>query len=62
MPSLSLPYTTVLRVDEDGDVAGRIDELPGCVAHGKDSAEAIKELESMKRLWLEDCLDSGDES
>jgi antitoxin HicB len=56
---LSLPYTTVLRKDEAGEVVGRIDELAGCVAHGKDYAEALAELESMKRLWVEDCLDSG---
>ena len=58
---LSLPYTTLLRKDEEGDVVARIDELPGCVAHGKDNVEALSELESMKRLWIEDCLERGQE-
>jgi antitoxin HicB len=58
---LSLPYTTVLRRDAEGDVVARVDELPGCIAHGKDNAEALSELESMKRLWIEDCLGSGQE-
>ena len=56
---LSLPYTTVLRMDDEGDVIARVDELPGCVAHGKDNIEALRELDSMKRLWIEDCLESG---
>src|ERR1039457_4363101 len=41
---MTLPYTTVLRRDEDDDVIARIEELPGCVAHGSDEAKAIKNL------------------
>ena len=57
---LSLSYTIVLRPDEEGDVVARIDELPGCVAHGKSNLEALDELESMKKLWIEDCLEGGE--
>ena len=58
---LSLPYTTSLRRDQAGDVIARIEELPGCVSHGKDEAEALQNLESMRRLWLEDALAAGEE-
>ena len=55
---LSLPYATVLRRDEDGDIVARIEELPGCVAHGKSGGGggAIENLSSMQRLWLEECI------
>jgi len=56
---VTLPYTTVLRRDEDDDVIARVEELPGCVAHGSDEAEAIENLREMQRLWLEDCVENG---
>src|ERR1017187_8753252 len=58
---LSLPYTTVLRRDEEGDVIARIEELPGCISHGKDEAEALNNVAEMKRLWLEDALAAGED-
>jgi antitoxin HicB len=57
---LSLPYTTVLRRDDAGDVIARIEELPGCIAHGQNEVAALANLESMKQMWIEDCLESGD--
>ena len=56
---MTLPYTTVLRRDEDNDVIARVEELAGCVAHGSDEAEAIENLRRMQRLWIEDCLENG---
>lgn len=57
---LSLPYTAVVRRDEDGDYVARIDELPGCATHGKSPKEAMQNLEEVKRAWIEDCLNEGD--
>jgi len=57
---MSLPYRTILHRDEDGDIVARIEELPGCIAHGKDEADALTNLASMKRLWLEDCIEAGE--
>ena len=57
---LSLPYTVVMRRDEDGDTVARIDELPGCATHGKNPQEALENLEEVKRAWIEDCLKQGD--
>jgi len=55
-----LPYTVVLRPDEDGDYVARVDELPGCAAHGKTAQEALENLEEAKQLWIVDCLERGD--
>ena len=53
---LTLPYTVVLRPDEDGDTVARIAELPGCSEHGRTAQEAISNLEEAKRLWIAERL------
>ncbi len=58
---LGLPYTIVLRRDEDDDYVARIPELPGCIAHGKTEGEAVAEVREMQRLWLEDALSTGEQ-
>ncbi len=55
-----LPYTVILRRDSEGDFVARIEELPGCSAHGKTREEALENLDEAKALWIEDCLESGD--
>lgn len=57
---LAMPYTTVLRRDAEGDFVARIEELPGCSAHGKTEEEALQNLAEAKRLWIEDSLENGD--
>jgi len=57
---MALPYTRLLRPDQDGDVVAKILELPGCSAHGTDQQEALANLEEAQKLWLEDCLEAGD--
>ena len=52
-------YTIELQRDEDGDYVASVRELRGCVAHGADANGALIELESMKRLWIEACLQEG---
>ena len=56
---LQLPYTVILRKDEDGDYVARVDELRGCSAHGKTPQEAFANLEEAQELWITDCLESG---
>ena len=58
---MQLPYTTVLKRDEDGDVVARISELKGCVAHGENETEAIDNIKSMMALWIESALEDGRE-
>lgn len=57
---MALPYTVVLRPDEDGDVVARIAELPGCAAHGKTQAAALENLQEAQRLWIQDAIEAGD--
>ena len=57
---LELPYTVVMRRDEEGDYVARIDELPGCTAHGKTPEQALEAIKGAKQLWITDCLESGD--
>ena len=54
----SLPYGVLLRKDEEGDWIARVEELPGCTAHGGSQAEALENLEEVKDVWLEDALAS----
>ena len=56
----SLPYGITLRKDEEGDWVARIEELPGCTAHGGTQAEALEKLEEVKTAWIEDAIESGD--
>jgi len=56
---LSLPYTIILRPDEDGDVIARVEELSGCLAHGVDDKEALHNLRGVQKAWIQECLDSG---
>lgn len=54
----ALPYTVVIRKDEDGDFIARVQELPGCIAHGDNEAAAIANVRAMQRLWIEDALEA----
>ncbi len=56
---LSLSYTIVLRRDEEGDFVARIDELAGCISHGKTSQVALDNLEAIKEVWISECIESG---
>ena len=49
---MALPYTIVLRNDEERDTISRIEELPGCVAHG---ANATKSLARLREAPREHC-------
>ncbi len=57
---LGLPYGIVLRKDDEGDWVARIEELPGCTAHGKTREEALESLQEVQQAWIEDALAVGD--
>jgi antitoxin HicB len=56
---LALPYTVVIRPDDDGDFVARIHELPGCLAHGSDPNDALRNLREVQQLWVEECISAG---
>ena len=49
---MALPYRIVLK-PHDGDWYALIPALRGCMADDKTQAEALKEIEIVKHLWLE---------
>lgn len=53
---MKLPYTVMLKRDEEGDFVARIKEFEGCVADGQDEMEALGNLEQVKELWIETAL------
>jgi len=55
---LALPYTRVLRKDDEGDFVARITELPGCVAHGATELEALEALAEAQSMWIEDAIEA----
>ena len=59
---LILPYTTVVGKRDDGSglyYVARVLELPHCLIHGDTPEEATSDLDSVKRDWLEDCIERG---
>jgi len=57
---LNVSYGIALRKDEEGSWVAKIEELPGCVAHGDSQAQALENLEDVKTAWIEDAIEAGD--
>lgn len=56
---LDLPYTKVLKRDDEGDIVATILELDGCIAHGSDEMEALGNLREAQSAWLEHAIAAG---
>jgi antitoxin HicB len=56
----NLSYGITLRKDGEGDWVARVEELPGCTAHGGTQPEALRNLEEVKTAWIEDAIEAGD--
>lgn len=57
---LELPYTIeVIRDEEDGGLAARVVELPGCLTQGDTFEELGEMIEDAMRGWIEVCLEDG---
>ena len=59
---LELPYSTVIETWDDGEgpyYVARVVEIPHCFIHGDTPIEAVKELEVVKRDWIESNLRRG---
>ena len=58
----SLPYTIALEPWDDGGGAywvARVVELPYCAIHGDTPEEALEEIKTVKREWLETSIELG---
>ena len=57
---LERPYRRILIPDrETGTYTAVIEEFPGCVAEGRDPAEAIRRLEAAAASWIDAALNAG---
>lgn len=56
---MELPYTIVIRKDEEGDFVARIEELAGCTAHGPTQEDALRLLAEVQTGWLEEAIEAG---
>src|SRR3989442_12344545 len=54
---LNLPYTVMLRRDDEGDWIAQVQELSGCIAHGSTEVEALEQLREAKRDWISAALE-----
>jgi antitoxin HicB len=55
-----LPYTTILKRDSSGAFLARLEELPGCSAHGTSAEEALGHLAGAFSVWIRDAIEAGD--
>lgn len=56
---MALPYTIVIRKDDEGDYVARVEELKGCTADGRTPEEALKSLAEVQGAWLEEAIEAG---
>lgn len=54
-----LHYPMEVVESEEGGYFAQYPDLPGCMAQGTTATEAIQNLESAKRSWMEACVESG---
>ncbi len=59
---LELPYTYTVEPEKDNDgnyFIIKINELPGCISHGKTIEEAYENVKDAMLCWISVCLESG---
>src|SRR4030067_2471924 len=56
---MSLPYTIDLIPEPEGGWFVGIKELPGCMTDTDTREEALREIDQIKREWLEIALEEG---
>jgi antitoxin HicB len=59
---MRLPYTILLEPWDDGEGqywVARVAELPHCMIHAETAEEAVRDIEEVKRDWIESNLERG---
>lgn len=52
-----LQYSVIITADDNGGYVATIPDLEGCVAEGETFEEAAREIEEVRKIWLEEaCL------
>jgi antitoxin HicB len=52
----SLQYSVIITADENGGYVATIPDLEGCIAEGDTFEEAAKEIEEVRKIWLEEAF------
>jgi len=52
--------TIIFWSDEDQSFVADVQELPGCMAHGKTQIEALSNPNDAIQLWLDTAIEFGD--
>jgi predicted RNase H-like HicB family nuclease len=53
-------YTVILEREPDGGFVATVPLLPGCVSQGDTREEALRNIQEVAELYLEDCIALGD--
>ncbi len=56
-----MSYTVILQQESDGGFVAIVPSLPGCVSQGDTRAEAMANIREAIGVYLEDCIESGEE-
>jgi predicted RNase H-like HicB family nuclease len=46
--------------NEDNAFIAEVPELPGCIAHGTTSSEALRNVNDAIQLWIDTAIEFGD--
>jgi predicted RNase H-like HicB family nuclease len=57
----SMNYTVILQREADGGYVASAPALPGCISQGDTREEALKNIREAIEVYVEDCLEAGDE-
>lgn len=50
----SLQYSVIITADDNGGYVATIPDLEGCIAEGETFEEAAREIEEVRKIWLEE--------
>lgn len=56
---LGLPYTIVVRRNEDGSLFAEVEELPGCMTEADDPKALLESIRDAQAAWIKSALEDG---
>ena len=59
--AINIGYPFVIYPAEEGGYVAEIPALKGCLAQGDTLEEALTELETVEKLWIETAIKHGDD-
>lgn len=56
---LALPYTIMVRQNEDGSLFAEVEELPGCMTEAEDPRTLLESIRDAQAAWIQSALEDG---